>query len=297
MGKTTKNATVTAVQQSIQQQTSTNVKNVLIQKPISRPQTPVYQKATMPLAPKPVFSSAANKASFSPVPTVKGNPLAPLTKGKAAAGLPDSVFGNMFDLPPKWVNACKPAKPVSRLGPSTNKVQQQQRAGKPKFTRKPRAPKNSTNEVFNIAFLYPETKFANSQPVAPKRVPGTSNLKKPATPVSRPTSAPSPKPVQKSNTASRPTTAGGAKPKSNSSPVDWQQNIWEDFYTANKHHTYVETKSKTPVRSAAAPKPAPNVNTSKRPASSGGRHVHESLKSKIPPPKEAKSPEIFAFLH
>ncbi|KAI9337938.1 hypothetical protein BDR26DRAFT_863327 [Obelidium mucronatum] len=292
MGKTTKNATVTAVQQSMQQQAAANIKNVAAQKPVSRSQTPMAQKAAMPLAAKPVFSSAANKPA-SPAPTVKGNPLAPLTRGKAAAGIPDNVFGNMFDLPPKWVNACKPAKPVARLlGASKNHAQiQKQQQQQKKFTRKPRAPKNSTSEVFNIAFLYPEAKsFATVQPVPPKRAAAT---KKPVQ-ASRPTSAPS-KPATPSKAMARPTTAGGKTQKSNSSPVDWQQNIWEDFYTSNKHHTYVETKA--PAKSAA-PKAAPNMNTAKRPVSSNGRkQQHASLKSSIPAPKEAKSPEIFSFLH
>ncbi|KAJ3080942.1 hypothetical protein HDU99_006988, partial [Rhizoclosmatium hyalinum] len=151
MGKTTKNATVVAVQQQLHQQAASNIKNVQQQpKPVSRPQTPIQQKAApAPLAPKPVSAYSNNSAiknkPSTPAPKAKGgNPLAPLTPGKAAAGLPDNVFGNMFDLPAKWTNSLKPAKPVARIAPKSAKPQQKQQ--QQKFTRKPRAPKNSTNE-------------------------------------------------------------------------------------------------------------------------------------------------------
>jgi len=345
MGKTTKNATVAAVQQSIQQQASANVKNVLNNsnlnsKPaMARPTTPANQKAAMPVAAKP---AAISKAS-TPAPKSLGNknPLAPLTPGKAAAGLPDNVFGNMFDLPPKWVAACKPAQPVHRSGAaapqkslskqnSFNNNQQQQsqkspivkqasatavqkpqqkqqqkqqqqqqfhnaahqKFAKAWFAHQPRGSKNSTDLVFNISFLYPETKFANCAPVAPKRVPGG---RKPAgsNASSRPVSAPStPKPVARPHSPSK----ASQQKQHNTSAVDWQTNIWEDFFTANKHHTFIGGKA--PPAKPAAPKAAPNVNT-KRPVSAPGKknQHHESLKSHIPPPKEAKSPEIFSFLH
>ncbi|KAJ3293857.1 hypothetical protein HDU79_011796, partial [Rhizoclosmatium sp. JEL0117] len=177
-----------------------------------------------------------------------------------------------------------------------------------KFTRKPRAPKNSTNEVFNISFLYPELKnFANQAPVAPKRLPGAKKQQQQQRPISAPaqnkaasrptTPAPSAAPVQNK---SRPTTPANKqqpqKPqqqqqKSNSSPVNWQQNVWEDFYTS-KHHTLNEKLNQKLKAASPAPKQAPNVNTAKRPTTAPGR----SLKSTIPRPKEAKSPEIFSFL-
>ncbi|KAI9341950.1 hypothetical protein BDR26DRAFT_859839 [Obelidium mucronatum] len=136
----------------------------------AKPQTPVQQKAAAPRKP----STPAGPPSKSKI-----NPLAPLTPGKAAAGLPDNVFGNMFDLPPKWVAACKPSKPAQLLRQQRSsakpqqKMQQQMMKKKPQFTRKPRAPKNSTNEVFNLQFLFNENaRFASCAPVPPKRMPG-----------------------------------------------------------------------------------------------------------------------------
>ncbi|KAJ3244329.1 hypothetical protein HDU78_011165 [Chytriomyces hyalinus] len=114
---------------------------------------------------------------------------------------------------------------------------------------------------------------------------------------------------QQSNSSSKPATPvpasrapqQKAKPatpqKSASSPVDWQTNIWQDFYTS-KHATFQapsaapqKAKPSTPVQKsmphpikAAKPNSAKNVK-------------HASLKSTIPPPSEAKSPEIFSFVN
>ncbi|KAJ3024795.1 UNVERIFIED_CONTAM: hypothetical protein HDU68_007783 [Siphonaria sp. JEL0065] len=142
-----------------------------------KPQTPSQQKAVapkeMPAAPR---NLQAKPSSANPPPKSKINPLAPLTPGKAAAGLPDNVFGNMFDLPPKWVAACKPSKPAQLLRQQSAKPQQkqqQQQLKQKQFSRKPRAPKNSTNEIFNLQFLFNDNaKFASCAPVPPKRMPG-----------------------------------------------------------------------------------------------------------------------------
>ncbi|KAJ3244327.1 hypothetical protein HDU78_011163 [Chytriomyces hyalinus] len=100
---------------------------------------------------------------------------APMQPAKAAASkqLParaapmavDTFSGNMFDLPSQWVASCKPASPVARLASKA-------KPSKPKFTRKARAPKNSTSEVFNLQFLFNEpTKWATVPASAPKRMP------------------------------------------------------------------------------------------------------------------------------
>ncbi|KAJ3225751.1 hypothetical protein HDU81_007674 [Chytriomyces hyalinus] len=111
---------------------------------------------------------------------------------------------------------------------------------------------------------------------------------------------------QQSNSSSKPATPAPvsraqqkAKPaatsqKSASAPVDWQTNIWEDFYTS-KHATFQapsaspqKSKPSTPVQKSMPHPMKPN---------SAKNNKHASLKSTIPPPSEAKSPEIFSFVH
>ncbi|KAJ3226507.1 hypothetical protein HDU81_007259 [Chytriomyces hyalinus] len=91
------------------------------------------------------------------------------------------------------------------------------------------------------------------------------------------------------------TKAAAPQKSSVSSPVDWQTNIWEDFYTS-KHSTFQETAAKPSAKSkptTPAPKSKPQT-----PAKTNAKGIkHASLKSTIPPPSEAKSPEIFSFVH
>ncbi|KAI8622497.1 hypothetical protein BC830DRAFT_1223775 [Chytriomyces sp. MP71] len=78
-----------------------------------------------------------------------------------------------------------------------------------------------------------------------------------------------------------------------SSPVDWQKNVWEDFYTS-KHSTLREQK---PQLKSKPGTPAPKAQSNSKPLPvSAKKGANGSLKSSIAPPKEAKSPEIFSFL-
>ncbi|KAI8838854.1 hypothetical protein BJ741DRAFT_116293 [Chytriomyces cf. hyalinus JEL632] len=168
------NATVAAVQQNIQQQPAWNAKMTMNQKPAtpaSKPMTRLATPAQAPMQAKPAPMQPAKAATSKQMPARP----APMQPAKAATSkqMParaapmavDTFSGNMFDLPSQWVASCKPASPVARLAAKA-------KASKPKFTRKPRAPKNSTSEVFNLQFLFNEpTQWATVQACAPKRMP------------------------------------------------------------------------------------------------------------------------------
>ncbi|KAJ3225754.1 hypothetical protein HDU81_007678 [Chytriomyces hyalinus] len=148
------NATVAAVQQNIQQQPAWNAKMTMNQKPAtpaSKPMLATPAQAQMQAKPAPAQPAKAAPSKQMPA--------------RAAPMAVDTFSGNMFDLPSQWVASCKPASPVARLAAKP-------KAGKPKFTRKARAPKNSTSEVFNLQFLFNEpAQWATVQASAPKRMP------------------------------------------------------------------------------------------------------------------------------
>ncbi|KAJ3265420.1 hypothetical protein HDU77_005138 [Chytriomyces hyalinus] len=109
--------------------------------------------AQAPMQAKPAPMQPAKAAASKQIPA------------RAAPMAVDTFSGNMFDLPSQWVASCKPASPVARLASKA-------KASKPKFTRKARAPKNSTSEVFNLQFLFNEpTKWATVPASTPKRMP------------------------------------------------------------------------------------------------------------------------------
>ncbi|KAJ3225753.1 hypothetical protein HDU81_007676 [Chytriomyces hyalinus] len=144
-------ATVAAVQQNIQQQPAWNAKMTMNQKASSKPMLATPAQAQMQAKPAPAQPAKAAPAKQMPA--------------RAAPMAVDTFSGNMFDLPSQWVASCKPASPVVRLAAKP-------KAGKPKFTRKARAPKNSTSEVFNLQFLFNEpAQWATVQASAPKRMP------------------------------------------------------------------------------------------------------------------------------
>jgi len=81
------------------------------------------------------------------------------------------------------------------------------------------------------------------------------------------------------------------KKEMQSAPKAWQANIWEDFYTS-KHASLAEaTKVKETEKIVPAPFKPSKSFTKNRQA------VGKSLKSTVPPPLEAKTSEIFSFLH
>ncbi|KAJ3226508.1 hypothetical protein HDU81_007260 [Chytriomyces hyalinus] len=185
MGRKNQNATVAAVQHNIQQQPAWTAKAAMNQKacqhhlsfhslanfsnpplsdsfqpatpaskPMTRLATPASQHAQakpaqMPAAAKPSTPSKQMPARAAPMPV-------------------DTFSGNMFDLPAQWSASCKPASPVARLAAAAAKP----KTKKPQFTRKPRAPKNSTSEVFNLQAMFNEpVKWATVQACPPKRMP------------------------------------------------------------------------------------------------------------------------------
>ncbi|KAJ3076850.1 hypothetical protein HDU98_011711 [Podochytrium sp. JEL0797] len=97
----------------------------------------------------------------------------------------------------------------------------------------------------------------------------------------------SPAPVSRQQSGMKQTSKPNSPAKKNASaPADWQNAIWADFYTP-KHHAY-ETKTHI----SAPPQPMANKNK----PTVNAKQPNNSLKSKIPPPKSAKSPEIFSFV-
>ncbi|KAJ3296062.1 hypothetical protein HDU79_007685, partial [Rhizoclosmatium sp. JEL0117] len=129
------------------------------------------------------------------------------------------------------------------------------------------------------------------QSPAPKQLSRQASAVQPKSPapVSRQASSiqsksPAPLSRQQSALQQKNKPASPIKKKGNSSPVDYSSNTWEQYYTPK-----LVAKSSYPVyEQAPAPKAAPNKNIKLAPG--------KSLKSKIPPPQEAKSPEIFSFV-
>ncbi|KAI8829962.1 hypothetical protein BJ741DRAFT_621283 [Chytriomyces cf. hyalinus JEL632] len=155
------NATVAAVQHNIQQQPAWTAKMAMNQKPATPASKPMTRLATP--TPQPVQSKPTQMQATA-------KPSAPSKQLPArAAPMPVETFsGNMFDLPAQWIASCKPASPVSRMATATAKP----KSKKPQFTRKPRAPKNSTSEVFNLQSMFNEpVKWATVQACPPKRMP------------------------------------------------------------------------------------------------------------------------------
>ncbi|TPX77612.1 hypothetical protein CcCBS67573_g01094 [Chytriomyces confervae] len=148
------NATVAAVQHNIQQQPAWTAKMAMNQKASSKPMTRLATPTPQPAQAKPAQIA---------------KPTTPSKQMPArAAPMPVETFsGNMFDLPAQWIASCKPASPVSRMAASAKP-----KTKKPQFTRKPRAPKNSTSEVFNLQSMFNEPlKWATVQACPPKRMP------------------------------------------------------------------------------------------------------------------------------
>ncbi|KAJ3255831.1 hypothetical protein HDU77_003482 [Chytriomyces hyalinus] len=151
------NATVAAVQNNIQQQPAWTAKMAMNQKPATPASKPMTRLATP--SPQPVQAKPTQMQAAKPTTPSKQLPA-------RAAPIPVETFsGNMFDLPAQWIACCKPASPVARMAakPKTKK---------PQFTRKPRAPKNITSEVFNLQSMFNEpVKWATVQACPPKRMP------------------------------------------------------------------------------------------------------------------------------
>ncbi|TPX64111.1 hypothetical protein CcCBS67573_g08483 [Chytriomyces confervae] len=133
------------------------------QKASSKPMTRLATPAQAPMQAKPAPMQPAKAATSKQIPA------------RPAPMAVDTFSGNMFDLPSQWVASCKPASPVARLASKA-------KPSKPKFTRKARAPKNSTSEVFNLQFLFneptkwatvPATGWATQAPTAPRRAAGS----------------------------------------------------------------------------------------------------------------------------
>ncbi|KAJ3255833.1 hypothetical protein HDU77_003484 [Chytriomyces hyalinus] len=235
------------------------------------------QNSAVSQAPTPKPAAANNKAAQKVAPKQ-----AAATKQKAAVKW-NSPAGKQLILRPKgelvlfqplWVQiqvwSVNKSKPVKGRSSKQDRVQQQkQRVAAQRKPDQVVAPKQQPN----------------AQKPLSRQASGVSS--KPATP------APVSRNLQK-------TKAAAAPQKGASSPVDWQTNIWEDFYTS-KHSTFKE--SATPSAKSKPTTPAPkskpqtpaSVKTAKPNSAKGIKHA--SLKSTIPPPSEAKSPEIFSFVH
>ncbi|KAJ3139397.1 hypothetical protein HK100_011672 [Physocladia obscura] len=293
MGKVNQNATVAAVQQSIQQQQHSAVqqKNLVNNKPQTpklsaaqaKPQQNSSNNAT-PAMPKPAQSlqnHGIQKQAAAPKSTMKGNPLAPLKPGLAAAGLPDSVFGNLFDLPPKWAAALKPQASVARLQRGNGQQQQLQLQQQARPNTPGRQQQQQTQQ---------QQKQQQARPSSPARQQQQQQQQL------RPASS-----AGKSQISKNKNNAGGLNIQ-----ADWHTAVWMDFYTANKHHTLVEQPTAAASRSKSAAQqrnkspassPAPRQSSNSVASGKKVQQIHPSLKSTIPPPKEAKSPEIFEFIH
>ncbi|ORY38877.1 hypothetical protein BCR33DRAFT_422816 [Rhizoclosmatium globosum] len=235
--------------------------------PISKPSTP---------APK----AQANN-------NLKGNKAAPVsaTKNKNAIKW-NSPAGKQLILRPKnelviytplwiqvyhWAQFRGQKQQRGRSADKTNKAQrlqqQKQRIAaqrKPNDRQQSPAPKQLSRQASAVQPKSPATVSRQASSI---------QSKSPA-PLSRQQSA-----LQQKNKPASP-----IKKKGNSSPVDYSSNTWEQYYTPK-----LVAKSSYPVyEQAPAPKAAPNKNIKLAPG--------KSLKSKIPPPQEAKSPEIFSFV-
>ncbi|KAJ3392023.1 hypothetical protein HDU84_004951 [Entophlyctis sp. JEL0112] len=81
--------------------------------------------------------------------------------------------------------------------------------------------------------------------------------------------------------------------KSNSSPVDWKKNVWEEFYSPKPQPAapHANTHQKQQQQQQQRPK-----NATQRQQQNAARTNGGSLKPTIPPPAQAKSPEIFSFV-
>ncbi|KAI8829961.1 hypothetical protein BJ741DRAFT_712448 [Chytriomyces cf. hyalinus JEL632] len=249
---------------------------------------------TRAAAAKPVLGKQNSAASQIPVPKAAAN-----NNNKAAAAqkvAPKQAAAMKQKAAVKWNSAAgkqlilRPKGELVLFQPLWVQVQVWS-VNKSKPVKGRSAGKNSKQDRIQQQKQRVAAQRKPEQVVAPKQQPNAQK------PLSRQASAVSSKPATPAPVSRNPQKTKAAAPqKGVSSPVNWQANVWEDFYTS-KHSTFKESAAPSAKSKPTTPAPKSKPQTPAPVKTSAKGIKHASLKSTIPPPSEAKSPEIFSFVH